>query len=75
MKPGGAWTAFTALWTTAVGYCSGVVVYQVGTFASHPVSSTVWIAVSVGIIAMIVIGLRIAAKKAEPKLVLTGAGA
>lgn len=72
-ETGGAWTAFTALWTTAVGYCSAVVVYQVGTFAAHPATSAIWIAVAVAIIGMIVLGLKVAANKSETKILVTNA--
>ena len=40
---GGKWTAFAAVWTTAVGYLAAVSFYQAATFAAHPASSTHWL--------------------------------
>jgi len=37
------WTVFVGLWTTGLGYWSGVMFYQVSTFARHPGTATAWI--------------------------------
>lgn len=46
-ETGPAWTSFLALWTTSLGYCGGVLVYQLGTFSAHPAASVIW---TVGIV-------------------------
>jgi ferrous iron transport protein B len=46
-ETGPAWTSFLALWTTSLGYCGGVLVYQLGTFSAHPTASVIW---TVGIV-------------------------
>ena len=48
---GGKWTAFAAVWTTAVGYLAAVSFYQAATFAAHPVSSTRWLVIAAAIFA------------------------
>ncbi len=37
------WAIFVAFWTTFLAYVSAVLVYQIGTFAEHPLSSFSWI--------------------------------
>ncbi|MBS1165901.1 MAG: feoB2 [Proteobacteria bacterium] len=48
---GGKWTAFAAVWTTAVGYLAAVSFYQAATFATHPVSSIRWLVMAAAIFA------------------------
>ncbi|SNY90334.1 ferrous iron transport protein B [Cohaesibacter sp. ES.047] len=40
---GRRWGTFAMGWTTMLGYCASVLAYQIGTFASHPTQSTVWV--------------------------------
>ena len=70
-ETGTGWSLFTALWTTAVGYTSAVIVYQVGTFAQHPMYSTVWIGISVTILVAIIVGLRLSSNKGSDSAQLT----
>lgn len=65
---GTRWALFAALWTTAVGYCSATIVYQVGRFSNNPVYAGVCIALSVAVIAAIVLGLRRAGKEEDGKV-------
>lgn len=44
-EAGWKWTGFVAFWTVTLGYGSAVLFYQAATISSHPVTSTVWIAV------------------------------
>lgn len=37
------WTGFMVFWTISLGYGMAVLFYQIGTFASHPISSTAWV--------------------------------
>ena len=41
---GGFWAFFSATWNTVIAYTLAVAVYQGGTFARDPLSSTLWIA-------------------------------
>lgn len=49
---GGKWTAFAAVWTTAIGYLAAVSFYQAATFATHPASSTRWLVIAAAIFAV-----------------------
>ena len=40
-ETGAEWAAFSAAWTTGLGYGAAVLAYQVGTFARHPRSSSI----------------------------------
>ncbi|QBR70593.1 ferrous iron transporter B [Beijerinckiaceae bacterium] len=37
------WTALMVFWTVSLGYGAAILFYQIGTFVSHPSSSTAWI--------------------------------
>lgn len=65
---GTRWALFAALWTTAVGYCSATIVYQVGRFSNNPVYAGICIVLSVAVIAAIVLGLRRAGKEEDGKI-------
>lgn len=65
---GTRWALFAALWTTAVGYCSATIVYQVGRFSNNPVYAGVCIVLSVAVITAIVLGLRRAGKEEDRKI-------
>ncbi len=41
---GAKWTIFAAFWTSALGYGSATLIYQIGRFGNHPVYSSVCIA-------------------------------
>jgi len=41
-ETGRRWTFFMIFWTISLGYGMAVLFYQLGTFAAHPVSSTLW---------------------------------
>ena len=47
---GKTWAIVGALWATGLAYFSATVFYQVGTFALHPMSSLLWIGVSIAIL-------------------------
>lgn len=62
-EAGPKWTAFAALWTISMGYCSATLVYQIGRFSVHPVYSGICIAFCLLLLCSIVIGLRINGNK------------
>ncbi|WP_430459448.1 Fe(2+) transporter permease subunit FeoB [Thalassolituus sp. LLYu03] len=45
------WMLFVAGWSTGLAYTSAVIVYQLGSFAVHPLSSACWIAGCIAFIA------------------------
>lgn len=51
---GSKWTVFAAFWTTTIGYSAATVTYQVGTFAQHPLYSSIAIGCCVAVIAGLV---------------------
>ncbi len=57
------WTAFVALYATALGYGFGVLTYQVGTFSRHPESSMMWIGMILGLIAAGVAALVVTGRR------------
>ncbi|MBL8629163.1 MAG: Fe(2+) transporter permease subunit FeoB [Rhodospirillaceae bacterium] len=59
------WTAFVALYSTALGWGFGVLTYQIGTFARDPGTATMWIAIIVGIITTGVVVLFIAGRREQ----------
>ena len=62
-EAGTAWTLFLCGWTTALGYTSATIVYRLGTFAENPTYSIVAIALSVAILAGMLLWMRTFAKK------------
>ena len=52
------WMLFVAGWSTGLAYTSAVVVYQVGSFGQHPLSSSLWIAGSLGFIGGCLLTMR-----------------
>lgn len=48
---GSKWTIFAAFWTTTIGYSAATITYQVGTFAQHPLYSSIAIGCCVAVIA------------------------
>jgi ferrous iron transport protein B len=57
-EAGPRWTAFVAVWTTAVAYAAAVGFYQIATFARHPVGSTAWSLVLIATFVAIVAAMR-----------------
>ncbi len=52
------WTLFVAGWTTALAYIVATVFYQAAVFSRHPGVSTAWIGAMLGLLAIIILGLR-----------------
>lgn len=57
-ETGGRWTAFSALWSTALAYVAAVGFYQLATFAIHPLYSLLWIGSLVAAVAAAVATMR-----------------
>ena len=57
------WTAFVALYSTALGYGFAVLTYQIGTFERDPKTATMWISIILGLIAVGVIALVVTGRR------------
>ncbi len=57
-ESGMRWMLFVAGWSTGLAYTSAVLVYQTGSFAQHPLSSSLWIAGCVSFIAGCLLAMR-----------------
>lgn len=53
-----AWTLFVTGWTTGVAYVGATLFYQIATFARHPASSSVWIALCLGLSVTVILLMR-----------------
>ena len=59
------WAAFAVLWTTGLGYVTATVFYQAAIFSRDPVSASIWIGMMLGLLLMVVVGMRLWARR-EP---------
>ncbi|MBT3294646.1 MAG: Fe(2+) transporter permease subunit FeoB [Verrucomicrobia bacterium] len=53
------WAAFAVFYLTLLAWVVSTIFYQAGTFAQHPSSSTMWIAICSGILVLLYAGLRL----------------
>ncbi len=58
------WMVFVAVYACVLGYSSGVLVYQVGTFSAHPGSSSAWIGAVLAVLAIGVVALNASGRRA-----------
>lgn len=49
-EAGGYWAFFSASWNTLIAYALAVMVYQLGSWSAHPVSSAAWTAGMLGML-------------------------
>ncbi|WP_456445606.1 Fe(2+) transporter permease subunit FeoB [Thiolapillus sp.] len=68
-EAGGPWAAFVAFWTTSVAYVTASVWYQSATWSQHPGSSALAIALLLGYILIIILGLKRWVNRDKPSLV------
>ncbi len=59
------WAALSTAYLTILAWVISTLYYQTGTFSSHPATSTLWIAVSLGILGAIYGGLKFLAAKGK----------
>ena len=52
------WAVFSLVWTTAVAYGASTLFYQVATYAQHPLSSGIWVAVIIISFLLTIYGLK-----------------
>ena len=53
------WAAFAVFYLTLLAWVISTIFYQAGTFTQHPSSSTMWIAISAGILVSLYAGLKL----------------
>lgn len=58
-EAGASWAGFVAFWSTLVAYVTAGSYYQVATFSQHPGSSSLWLAVLIGMLLATVLTLRV----------------
>ena len=63
------WMLFVAGWSTGVAYGAAVMVYQVGTWHQHPLSSSIWIAAVAGFAALSLAAMKRHARKRDERLI------
>ncbi|MBL4712777.1 MAG: Fe(2+) transporter permease subunit FeoB [Gammaproteobacteria bacterium] len=57
-EAGTPWAVFVACWTTAIAYITASSYYQIGTFAQHPLFSSLWLSGVVVLFIALIFGLR-----------------
>lgn len=65
-EAGSRWTLLVFSWSTGLAYITATVTYQIGTFANNPVFSSVWIVVSLAILASFIASLKRLSSKMVP---------
>jgi ferrous iron transport protein B len=61
------WTALIFGWSTGLAYIAATVTYQIGSFTAHPLSSALWIAGMLTLLALFIVNLKHLAPKMQPK--------
>lgn len=63
------WMIFVAVWSTGLAYGSAVVVYQLGSFPDHPLSSALWVGGCIAFIAATLLYMRHYSRKRDARLI------
>ncbi len=66
-EAGWRWTLLVFSWCTGLAYIVATCLYQLGTFASHPMFSAVWIVSMLSILILFILNLKRIAVKMVPK--------
>jgi ferrous iron transport protein B len=65
------WTLFSVCWTTGLAYAMAVIYYQCATFIMHPIQSSVWLIIWIGIGIFTFWGIRYYSRYFLPKVLPT----
>jgi ferrous iron transport protein B len=65
-EAGWRWTLLVFGWSTGLAYITATVTYQIGTFTDNPVFSSIWILVSLAILASFIASLKRLSSKMVP---------
>jgi len=66
-EAGWRWMLLVFGWCTGLAYITATVIYQVGTFATHPLFSAVWIAVMLSFLVIFILNLKKLSSRMIPK--------
>ena len=66
-EAGWPWTLLVFSWCTGLAYITATVIYQAGTFASHPLFSFLWIVAMLTILLVFILNLKKLSSKMTPK--------
>ncbi len=68
---GAGWAVFSTAWSVAIAYGAAVLCYQIGSFAAHPTSSTLWIVVVASLTCAAFFGLLVFGRRhmGKPRLI------
>jgi len=65
-EAGWRWTLLVFSWCTGLAYIAATSIYQLGTFAQHPVYSTLWIGAMAAILCLFILYLKRLSGKMKP---------
>ena len=65
-ESGWRWTLLVFSWSTGLAYITATCIYQLGTFASHPAFSGIWIATALGLLGLFIYNLKKLSGKMRP---------
>ncbi len=66
-EAGWHWTLLVFSWCTGLAYITATVIYQIGTFSTNPLFSSIWIVSMVTILAVFIFNLKRLSSKMVPK--------
>ena len=69
-EAGWHWTLLVFSWCTSLAYISATAIYQLGTFFSHPVSSSFWITGMAIALALFILGLKRLSRTLTPSNII-----
>lgn len=65
-EAGVKWMLLTFIWTTSLAYITSSCIYQIGTFADHPGSSTVWVLTCAVVGFLLIFSLKVIGRRSVP---------
>lgn len=66
-EAGWHWTALVFSWCTGLAYVTATVIYQAGTFAQHPLFSSVWIFAMISLLGLFIANLKKLSRRIVPR--------
>ncbi|MEX2131777.1 MAG: ferrous iron transport protein B [Pseudohongiellaceae bacterium] len=66
-EAGWHWMLLVFSWCTGLAYITATVIYQIGTFASHPLFSTVWIFAMISALTLFIVNLKKLSRRIVPR--------
>ncbi len=66
-EAGWHWTLLVFGWCTGLAYITATVIYQIGTFSTNPLFSSIWIASMLSILLLFIVNLKRLSSKMVPK--------